>query len=178
MAQWCVLCPHNHLLKATTTTGDIRDLSSPLVDQLARCPVRARVGVSASCPVTDQLDLSVILDNSRTGWLADWTSRGLDISWTGQLADATGDFAFACLVFVLLAASASPRVGNPRVGVSASCPVTDLYWRAFNDAASSVCISLTADVWLCLGVAYCPPGFSQQGLCSAFVTFFLFFSFF
>jgi len=57
---------------------------------------------------------------------------------TGQLADATGDF--ACLVFVFLVASArprvvqsatcpvhemsSPRVGNPRVGVSASCPVT------------------------------------------------------
>jgi len=57
---------------------------------------------------------------------------------TGQLADATGDF--ECLVFVLLAASArsrvvqsetclvrempSPQVGNPRGGVSASCPVT------------------------------------------------------
>ena len=57
---------------------------------------------------------------------------------TGQLADATGDF--ACLVFVLLAASARlrvvqsesslvrelsrPQVGNLRVGVSASCPVT------------------------------------------------------
>ena len=52
-----------------------------------------------------------------------------------QLADATGDF--ACLVFVLLAASARPRVdqsarcpvresSSPRVGVSASCPVTRL----------------------------------------------------
>jgi len=29
MTQWCVLCPHNHLLKTTTTTGDIRELSSP-----------------------------------------------------------------------------------------------------------------------------------------------------
>ena len=72
-----------------------------------------------------------------------WTTRGLptrglDNSRTGQLADATADF--ECLVFVLLAASArarvvqsatclvremsSPRVGNPRVGVSATCPVT------------------------------------------------------
>jgi len=29
MIQWRVLCPHNHLLKTTTTTGDIRELSSP-----------------------------------------------------------------------------------------------------------------------------------------------------
>jgi len=46
-------------------------------------------------------------------------------SVTGQLADATGDF--ARLVFVLLAVSARPRVdqsASPRVGVSASCPVT------------------------------------------------------
>jgi len=48
------------------------------------------------------------LINSRTGRLTDWTTHGLDISRTGQLADATGDF--ACLVFVLLAASARPRV--------------------------------------------------------------------
>ena len=64
--------------------------------------------------------------------LADWTSRGLENS---RMPPAT-----ACLVFVLLAASArprlvqsatcpvreisSPRIGNPRVGVSASCPVT------------------------------------------------------
>ena len=32
---------------------------------------------------------------------------------TGQLADATGDF--ACLVFVLLAASASPRVDQSAI---------------------------------------------------------------
>jgi len=31
MTQWRVLCPHNHVLK-TTTTGDIRELSSPWVD--------------------------------------------------------------------------------------------------------------------------------------------------
>jgi len=28
MTQWRVLCPHNHLLKTATTTGDIRELSS------------------------------------------------------------------------------------------------------------------------------------------------------
>ena len=49
---------------------------------------------------------------------------------TGQLAAATRDF--ACLVFVLLSALgdlelSSPRVGNPWVGVSASCPVTKRY---------------------------------------------------
>jgi len=37
-----------------------------------------------------------------------WTTRGYANSRTGRLADATGDF--ACLVFVLLAASARPRV--------------------------------------------------------------------
>jgi len=51
-----MFCPHNHLLKTTTTTSNIRELSSPrlvqsaswlvrklsspLVDQSARCPVR------------------------------------------------------------------------------------------------------------------------------------------
>ena len=41
---------------------------------------------------------------------------------TGQLADATGDF--ACLVFVVLAASARPRVVQ-----SARCPVRQLAIR-------------------------------------------------
>ena len=41
---------------------------------------------------------------------------------TGQLADAIGDF--ACLVFVLLAASARPRVVQ-----SATCPVRELAVR-------------------------------------------------
>jgi len=45
---------------------------------------------------------------SRTGHLVDLSNRVLYKSRTGQLADATGDF--ACLVFVLLAASARPRV--------------------------------------------------------------------
>ena len=53
-----------------------------------------------------------------TGQLADkptrgLPTRGLDISRTGQLADATDDF--ACLVFVLLVACET-----------ASCPVRDL----------------------------------------------------
>jgi len=43
-----------------------------------------------------------------TGQLADTPTHGLDIWRTGQLADDTGDS--ACLVFVLLAASARPRV--------------------------------------------------------------------
>jgi len=63
------------------------------------------------------MKLSAILDiywttrgyaNLRIGHLADWSTRGLDNAHTGQLADATGDF--ACLIFVLLAASARPRV--------------------------------------------------------------------
>jgi len=68
-----------------------------------------------------------LLDNSRIRQLADCqladrTTRGLDKSQTGQLADATGDF--ACLVFVLLAPSASPRVVQ-----SATCPVRELAIR-------------------------------------------------
>jgi len=57
-----------------------------------------------------------------TGQLADETTRVLDKSRTGQLADATGDF--ACLVFVLLAASARLRVVQRASWQSASCPVT------------------------------------------------------
>jgi len=45
MTQWRVLCPHNHPLKTTTTTGDIREMSSPRV-------CNPRVGVSASCPLS------------------------------------------------------------------------------------------------------------------------------
>ena len=56
--------------------------------------------------------------NSRTGRLADWTSRGLDKSRTRQLVDATGDF--ACLVFVFW------PFARPRVVQSATCPVREL----------------------------------------------------
>jgi len=53
-----------------------------------------------------------------------WTTRGLptrvlDKSRTGQLADATGDS--PCLVLVLVAASARPRVVQ-----TATCPVREL----------------------------------------------------
>jgi len=48
--------------------------------------------------------------------------RGLIDTVTGQLADATGEF--ACLVFVLLAASARPRVVQSASWRTASCPVT------------------------------------------------------
>ena len=100
--------------------------------------------------------------NSRTGHLVDWSTHVLDKPRTGQLADATGDF--ACLVFVLLAASvrpqvvqsatclvrkltslrdvrsasSSPRVGNPRVGVSASCPVTVTRHQRHNSNQPSI----------------------------------------
>jgi len=78
------------------------------------------------------------LDDSRTGHLAHWSTRGLDNSRTGQLADATGDF--ACLVFVLLAASARLLVvqsatcpvrelSSPRVDQSVRCPVRELAIR-------------------------------------------------
>ena len=67
--------------------------------------------------------LAGLLDNSRIRQLADcqladWMTRGLDISRTGQLADATGDF--VCLVFVLLAASGDRELSSPRLVQSAS----------------------------------------------------------
>ena len=59
-----------------------------------------------------------LLDNSRIRQLADcrladWTTRGLDKSRTGQLADAIGDF--ACLVFLF---------GG--ICETATCPVREL----------------------------------------------------
>jgi len=51
-----------------------------------------------------------------------WTTRGYANSRTGQLANVTGDF--ACLVFVLLVASARPQVVQ-----SANCPVRQLAIR-------------------------------------------------
>jgi len=55
---------------------------------------------------------------------------------TGQLADATGDF--ACLVFVLLAASARPRVVQSaswriRELSSYRCNVFKVYWNVNED---------------------------------------------
>jgi len=40
MTQRRVLCPHNHLLKTTTTTGDIRELSSPQLVRSVSCLAR------------------------------------------------------------------------------------------------------------------------------------------
>ena len=50
---------------------------------------------------------------------------------TGQLADAIGDF--ACLVFIVLAASARPRVVQSASWQSASCPVTvnTVLWQLY-----------------------------------------------
>jgi len=62
--------------------------------------------------------------NSRSGRLADWTTRVLDKSRTGQFADATGDF--ACLIFVLLAASARTRVVQSASWQSASWRMREL----------------------------------------------------
>ena len=74
--------------------------------------------------------------NSRTGHLANYTTRGLDKSRTGQLADAAGDF--ACLVFVLLAESARPRVVQ-----FATCPVRELAIRELS--CYRVCMSAAVE---------------------------------
>ena len=50
MTQWRVLCPHNHLLKTTTTTGDIRELSSYQQVQVKLChPCLSALWVSERC---------------------------------------------------------------------------------------------------------------------------------
>jgi len=75
---------------------------------------------------------------TRTGHLADWSTLGLDNSRTGQVADWTtrGCHRQLCVLSFRsfggicetancpVCEMSSPRVGNPRVGVSASCPVT------------------------------------------------------
>jgi len=82
-----------------------------------------------------------------TGQLADTPTRelptrGLDDSRTGQLADATGDF--ACLVFVLLAASARPRVVESASWQSASWRIRELssYRWYLADTALPTAISI------------------------------------
>ena len=72
------------------------------------------------------------LDNSCTGQVADWTTRGchhqlcvLSFRSFGSMRDRElssprVDQSARCPV----RESSSPRVSNPRVGVSASCPVT------------------------------------------------------
>jgi len=49
MTQWRVLCPHNHLLKTTTsTTGDIRELSSlTLRHQFGGSKLSGQIGTGA-----------------------------------------------------------------------------------------------------------------------------------
>ena len=93
------------------------------------------------------------LDNSRTSQLADWTSRGLDnlrsrrCCQKGKLTTQSRRWhprvvqSATCPVCELssprvdqsarcpVRESSSPRVGNPRVGVSASCPVTVCTYR-------------------------------------------------
>jgi len=77
MTQRRVLCPHNHLLKTATTTGDIRELSSLRVDclravQSVRCPVHEltslRVGVSANTLFTP-FEMDVFQVNKGLKWL-------------------------------------------------------------------------------------------------------------
>ena len=68
------------------------------------------------------------MNSTVTGQLADTPTRGLGISRTGQVADwTTRGPRVDQSVRYLVRESSSPRVGNPRVGVSASCPVTLLY---------------------------------------------------
>jgi len=104
------------------------------------------------------------LDDSRTEHLADWSTRRLDNSRTGQVADWTthGCHRRLCVLsfpfwrhlrdrklsspWLVQSASwlvrelSSPRVGNPRVGVSASCPVTVGSW-CFQHQCVQGCLS-------------------------------------
>ena len=65
--------------------------------------------------------------NSRTGRLADWTSRGRDKLWSGQLADSTGDFACFCFLAIRETASCPVRdLSSLRVDLSTRCPVREL----------------------------------------------------
>jgi len=90
----------------------------------------SRIRQLADCQLADWTTRG--LDISWTGQLADWTTRVLDKSRTGQLADATGDF--ACLFFLFggicetascpVRELTSPRLVQSASWQSASCPVT------------------------------------------------------
>jgi len=82
MAQWRVLCPHNHLLETATTTGDIRELSSP------------RVGISASYPVT----VGWMAEENQGWWPANQGSREKWL-WTECLRSCL-DIGVCCVVAV------------------------------------------------------------------------------
>jgi len=71
----------------------------------------SRLRQLADCQLADWTTRG--LDISRTGQLADQTTRVLDKSRTGQFVDAIGDF--ACIVFLF---------GG--ICETASCPVHDL----------------------------------------------------
>jgi len=99
MTQWCLrfltktryinplllmtcFCPHNHLLKTTTITGDIRELTSPLVDQSARCPVRELAIRELAYPRVVQLPLTVVGHSSPDNRLPGQTPhKHLSPSW-------------------------------------------------------------------------------------------------
>ena len=107
----------------SSSTSRHLDLHVSLSCFLLTPPIsHVRYGCCLQCP--NSLTLEIISECSVTGQLADTPTRGLDDSRTGQLADATGDF--ACLVFVLLAASAIPRVvqlPNVRKSYSSQCHI-------------------------------------------------------
>jgi len=56
-----VLCPHNHLLKATTTTGGIRELSSPRLVQSASWRIRELSSYHGMYALTSGVDRAGIL---------------------------------------------------------------------------------------------------------------------
>jgi len=88
----------NHLLKTATTTGDIRELSSPrlvqstsclvcelsslLVDQSARCPVRELAIRELAYPRVVQLPWQLLLDWG-SGWICAFhVSNAVALGWT------------------------------------------------------------------------------------------------
>jgi len=125
-----------------------------------------------------------LLDNSRIPQLADcqladWTTRGLDISRTGQLADAICDF--ACLV-VLLAASRDRELSSPRLvqfasWQSASWRIRELssylehshcrwLWMTFSVISGILCLK----VWYLSTILLSYPQTRNISVVSLFVT--------
>jgi len=111
-------CPYHRNLFCCSINV-LRELRTPLklsvTGQLADTPTRG---------LPTRLDNSRTIVNSRTGQVADWTTRGLaDAAKRTKTKHGESPVASAsCPV----RESSSPRVGNPRVGVSASCRVTKL----------------------------------------------------
>ena len=92
MTQRCVLCPDHHLLKATTTTGDIRELSSYRF-RCCRCDEKLRAGAPiyvGSSRVLMEISRSLVWKpNSIT-----LVGSGLVRSWFE--ADCVMEFGFKC----------------------------------------------------------------------------------